>query len=228
MKASGIITYEQSSQLVHSISSTDFSSSSFSELKSLILESTVRHDSLKTRTLLLSRQCLDDVRKQLEEQKIPIVDSPNEGEALCAYLTSTGRAYASATEDMDCCVFGDGPVIRYLARSVTSFHQSQSLSLALSTGELGLTREQYVDLMILCGSDFSSTLKRVGDKTALKLIKKHGSIEKILALGNYEPNEGFDYVGARRVFLEGTKQMEEFVSMEELDEAIRVYRSEND
>lgn len=46
---------------------------------------------------------------------------------------------------------------------------------------LGLTYEQFVDLCILCGCDYCSSIKGVGPKTALKLVKQHGSLEKIIA-----------------------------------------------
>lgn len=40
---------------------------------------------------------------------------------------------------------------------------------------------QFIDLCILCGSDFTKkTIKNIGIKTALKLIKQHNNIENIL------------------------------------------------
>ena len=50
-------------------------------------------------------------------------------------------------------------------------------------GGPGLTNAQFVDFCILCGCDYSGTIRGVGPKTALKLIKEHGSIEEILRKG---------------------------------------------
>jgi flap endonuclease-1 len=45
--------------------------------------------------------------------------------------------------------------------------------------ELRLTREQLVDLAILVGTDFNEGVQGVGPKTALKLIRSHGTLESL-------------------------------------------------
>jgi flap endonuclease-1 len=45
---------------------------------------------------------------------------------------------------------------------------------------LELTFEQFVDLCILCGCDYCNTIKGVGPKTALKLIKQFKNIEGVV------------------------------------------------
>jgi len=45
---------------------------------------------------------------------------------------------------------------------------------------LQLERQSFVDLALLCGTDFSQRLKNIGPFTALKLIKEHHSIEALL------------------------------------------------
>ncbi|RKP06043.1 5'-3' exonuclease [Thamnocephalis sphaerospora] len=76
------------------------------------------------------------------------------------------------------------------------------MNFAVARETLGMTRAQFVDMCILCGTDFSSTLEKVGPIRAVELIQKHGSIEKILeAVGEkHPPREGFDFAQARRVF----------------------------
>jgi flap endonuclease-1 len=46
-------------------------------------------------------------------------------------------------------------------------------------GYHGITRDQLVDLAILIGTDFNEGVKGIGPKTALKLIKRHGSLEAL-------------------------------------------------
>ena len=43
-----------------------------------------------------------------------------------------------------------------------------------------LTYPQFVDLCILCGCDYCSSIKGIGPKTALKYIKQFGSLERVL------------------------------------------------
>lgn len=69
---------------------------------------------------------------------------------------------------------------------------------------LGLTRAAFIDLCILCGTDFSSTLPQIGPVRALDKIRRYGTIEAILATLEARhqpgPNGLFDYLAARKVF----------------------------
>ena len=63
--------------------------------------------------------------------------------------------------------------------------------------DLELNYTQFIDLCILCGCDYTCTIPKVGPVNALKLIKKHITID------NFEnvPKE-FDYQTARRLFIQ--------------------------
>ncbi|KAJ1826359.1 hypothetical protein LPJ56_002216 [Coemansia sp. RSA 2599] len=125
-----------------------------------------------------------------------------ESEAVCASLDAAGIVDATCSEDLDVLPFGG----RRLLRNFGSPNgQMVLIDSARALSELQLTREAFIDLCILCGTDFSSTLKSVGPITALKLIQQHGSIESILATGEYEPREFFDYEIARRIFASKTQ-----------------------
>ncbi len=45
--------------------------------------------------------------------------------------------------------------------------------------DLGISREQLVDIAILIGTDFNEGVKGIGPKKALSLIQKHGTIENL-------------------------------------------------
>lgn len=68
-----------------------------------------------------------------------------------------------------------------LVRNITSMHGP----LLLISGQevraaLDLDRARFIDLALLLGTDFSQRIKNVGPTRALKLIRKHGSIEQII------------------------------------------------
>ena len=46
--------------------------------------------------------------------------------------------------------------------------------------ELSITREQLIDVGILIGTDFNDGVRGIGPKTALKLIRENGRLERIL------------------------------------------------
>ena len=76
-----------------------------------------------------------------------------------------------------------------------------------------MSYEEFIDLCILCGCDYTEWIEGVGPVTAFKLMKQHGSIEKVLEWMEKEnessskkrkygiPNqENFNYKEARLLF----------------------------
>ena len=64
---------------------------------------------------------------------------------------------------------------------------------------LGIAREQLIDVAMLVGTDYNEGVKGIGPKTALKLIKRYGSIEEVVRARRIEL--GFDPEEVRRIFL---------------------------
>jgi len=75
---------------------------------------------------------------------------------------------------------------------------------AEARGALNLERNSFVDLALLCGTDFTTRIKNIGPVTALKLIRKYGSIENLLQDPAAHPLHVADYLeeirAARGVF----------------------------
>lgn len=131
-------------------------------------------DKASKRNIHITKQQTEDVKTLLTLMGIPIINAPCEAEAQCAELVKSGKAYATATEDMDALTFGTPVVIRNIKDKVVEINMSKVL-----TG-LEITYEQFIDFCILCGCDYCETIKGIGPKTALKLVRKHGNIETIL------------------------------------------------
>ncbi|MDI3485520.1 MAG: flap endonuclease, partial [Methanolobus sp.] len=93
---------------------------------------------------------VEDSKKLLAAMGIPYVDAPSEGEAQAAYMVKKGDADRIASQDYDSLLFGSPKVVRNLTVS----------------GKVG--------------TDYNDGIEGVGPKTALKLVKEHGNIERIL------------------------------------------------
>ncbi|CAO3594214.1 unnamed protein product [Absidia cylindrospora] len=131
-----------------------------------------------------------------------LVCENHEAEAMCANLVRNGNADGIISEDMDSIVFGDGPLLRYFC---TKNKPILEVNPVVARQQLGLTRTEFLDLCILCGTDFGSKIYGIGPHRALELVKQHGSIEEILIHldpRKYIPEEGFDYRLIRKVFQE--------------------------
>ncbi|KAJ2080387.1 hypothetical protein H4R24_003128 [Coemansia sp. RSA 988] len=128
-----------------------------------------------------------------------VVDGSRESEGVCAHLCRNGVADAVCSEDLDVVVFG--------ARLLRGFYSAGSaaamrlVDVSVACAELGLSHKAFVDLCILCGTDFASTIEKVGPITALRLVREFGSIERILDSGKFHPRPGFHFQIARDVFM---------------------------
>jgi flap endonuclease-1 len=122
----------------------------------------------------------DDCQKLLRLMGVPVVVAPCEAEAQAAALARTGQVYATATEDMDALTFQTPILLRKMTFANQSKSMVQTMNYAKALEGLDLTHDQFVDLCILLGCDYCDTIRGVGPKTALKLLKEHGSIEGIL------------------------------------------------
>ena len=149
------------------------------------------------RSSKLSPEIIESSKKLLTYMGIPYVDAKGEGEAQAAYLVSKGDAYAVASQDYDCLLFGAKRVVRNLAVS-SNLKSLEYYQLDRVLNQLDITREQLVDMGILIGTDFCEGLKGVGAKTALKLARSGKLSEK---LDELQSQSTHDLEEVRDIFL---------------------------
>ncbi|CAG5026654.1 unnamed protein product [Parnassius apollo] len=157
------------------------------------------------RLVKVTKQHGEEARELLKLMGIPVVEAPCEAEAQCAALVKAGKVYATATEDMDALTFGANVLLRHLTFSearkmpVQEFHLDQVLN------GLELNQNEFIDLCILLGCDYCGSIRGIGPKRAIELIKQHRSMEEVLRnidTNKYQPPENWDFENARRLFLE--------------------------
>jgi len=158
------------------------------------------------RTVRASREQSEDVKKLLVLMGVPVLDAPCEAEATCAKLAEAGLVWGTGTEDADALTFGTPLLIKNLNAAEAQKKPIVEINLARALDGLELTMEQFVDLCILMGCDYTDTIKGVGPVTALKMMKEHGSIENVIAAlkkagGKYTLPEPFPYEEARELFI---------------------------
>jgi flap endonuclease-1 len=141
-----------------------------------------------TMTSRLTKEMIAEARELLRLLGIPVVQAPSEAEAQAAHMADVGSVWAAASKDYDSLLFGAPRVVRFLTISGREFLPSQGVARPIVPelierdrflGELGITREQLVDLAILVGTDFNDGVKGIGPKKALKLVREFGSIERM-------------------------------------------------
>ncbi len=155
----------------------------------------------------LSRDMVEEAKKLLDFMGIPWVQAPSEGEAQAAFMAARGDAHASASQDFDSLLFGAPRLVRNMAitgkrklprKRVYVEVKPEMILLEENLKEWGITREQLVDMGIMVGTDYNPGVKGIGPKTALKLIKKYGSLEKIMEARGFRVE---NYQEIREIFL---------------------------
>ena len=110
---------------------------------------------------------MEDAKKLLKLMGTPVIEAPGEAEAQCAIITSMGLTYATASEDMDSLTFGTNFLLRGFNSKKEPIIQ---IELAQVLEGFGMTHEQFVDLCILCGCDYTTNIPGIGPVKAFKLI----------------------------------------------------------
>lgn len=154
----------------------------------------------------------DEVKESAKEliryMGLPIVDAPSDGEQEAAYICRRKDVWATASQDFDSLLFGTPVLLRNLTmtgrRKVPGKDIYREIKTEVIDSEeflrnLGISREQLVDMCILMGTDFNTGIKGIGPKKALKLVRENGDLESVLRkIGEDIP----DYQEIRGIFLD--------------------------
>lgn len=120
-------------------------------------------------------------------------------------MVKAGKIFATATEDMDALTFGSSILLRHMTFSEARKMPIQEFHLSKVLEGLELNHEEFIDLCILLGCDYCDSIRGVGPKRAMDLIKQHRNLETILQnldKSKYPVPEGWAYKEARRLFVE--------------------------
>lgn len=156
------------------------------------------------KSFTLSKYHIDEVKYILNLFGIPTIDSITEADPLCADLAKKNGVYGVSSEDMDILTFGT-PI---LIRGLSSTKKMKEINLKVVLEQLKLNQDEFIDLCILLGCDYTPTIPKIGKKRAFDLILKYRSIDKILEEEGtkYKIPENFNYKDARNIFKNQSSQ----------------------
>lgn len=133
---------------------------------------------------------IEDAKTLLTHMGIPWVQAPGEGEAQTAYMAAKGDVWGAASQDFDSLLYGAPRHIRNLSitgrrklprKNVYIKIEPELLELDKIMRDLEVSRDQLIDIGILVGTDYNPKgIRGVGPKTALKLVKEHGTLEGVI------------------------------------------------
>ncbi|XP_045585131.1 flap endonuclease 1-like [Procambarus clarkii] len=162
-------------------------------------------DKYNRRLVKVTKTHSEEAKTLLKLMGVPYVDAPCEAEAQCAALAKAGKVYGVATEDMDALTFGTPILLRHMTFSearkmpIKEFHLSKILE------EIKISQEEFIDMCILLGCDYCDSIRGIGPKRAIELIRNHKTIDEILKhidTKKYSPPEDWRFAEARKLFIE--------------------------
>ena len=138
-------------------------------------------DKYEKASLRLTKEMVDDVKKLLNLMGVSYIHPDGEGEAYASELCRIGYVDYVLTEDMDTLVYGCPKLIRTcLDRTVKRKDIISVINYEKVIEDFALTQDQFIEFCIFCGCDYCDSVPKIGNITALKLIKEHGNIETII------------------------------------------------
>jgi flap endonuclease-1 len=159
-------------------------------------------------TSRLTPEMVEESKTLLDHLGIPHIQAPSEGESQASYMVQKGEVWAAASQDFDSLLFGTPMLVRNLTFSGRRKLPRQQryvniepelIKLEVTLQNLGITREQLVDIGIIVGTDFNDGVKGLGPKKALKLINELGDLDKVIEAKNLDIPY---YQDIRKIFLE--------------------------
>lgn len=165
-------------------------------------------DKLSKKIIYVSNDHITKCKELFHLFGVPYIVSNGEAESLCAKLCTDKLAYGCISEDTDILANGGDIFIRGFNAS-SNYIVEYSLPKILES--LEVTYDQFIDICILCGCDYTTKIKGIGPLNAYKYIKKYNNIESIIDLIHDDDNktfkkykipENFDYKKAKDLFID--------------------------
>ena len=107
-----------------------------------------------------------------------IVQAPEEADGQLANLIHKGKVDYVVTDDMDILVFGGNKILKNF--TVSSKRYIQEINLDEFKKIANLTQKNIIDIAIIIGCDYCSSVKGIGPIKSYNFIQKYGTLEKAL------------------------------------------------
>ena len=158
-------------------------------------------EKIEKKIIIVKSHHIEQAKNLFDYFGVNYIHAPCEAESLLAVLCKKNIIDCCITEDMDILANGCNFFLKNFS-SDKNYVDEYCLEGILNS----LEYEQFVDLCILCGCDYTNKIYGIGHINAYKLIKNHKNIEGILEhiqdITKYKVPDDFDYKSARKLFYE--------------------------
>lgn len=140
------------------------------------------------RTSRLTPKIVKESKELLKALGLPIIQAVSEAEAQCAFMAEKKDVWATVSQDADALLYSTPRLIRNLTvsqrrRLPTGTYiknNPELIELKQVLKKLKINQDQLMIIAILTGTDYNpGGVFRIGQKTALKLVKQYKSFDKL-------------------------------------------------
>jgi 5'-3' exonuclease len=107
---------------------------------------------------------------------IPYIHAPGEAEAMCCYLGIKGYVHAILTDDSDVLAYG---APRFISKLNGAKNTVEEILYENVLSDLELDSSSFLDLCIMCGTDYNENMRGIGPSKSYSLIKQYRTIDQI-------------------------------------------------
>ena len=137
----------------------------------------------KKQILNISEKDFDLVKVLFQILDVPFYTAPGEAEKMCSKLCIDGLVDAVLSEDTDVLAYRS-PC--FLSKIDTRSETCTLIEFTEIIKELELDKDEFLDVCIMCGTDYNTNIPKVGSINSYKLIQQHGSIENVAENTKYD------------------------------------------
>ena len=138
-------------------------------------------------SIRIKKEMMDESKKLIQYLGLPVIQAPSEAEAQAAFMGEREDVDFVGSTDYDSLLYSAPKIVRNLTLSTRKRLPSgiyvsvnpELIELKEVLSNLDITQDQLIVLAILVGTDYNDGVKKVGQKTALKLIKQYKNFDEL-------------------------------------------------
>tara|TARA_B100000575_G_scaffold257174_1_gene227934 strand:- start:259 stop:1269 length:1011 start_codon:yes stop_codon:yes gene_type:complete len=165
------------------------------------IEEKMKHEKNSIR---IKKYHIDDLKQLLNLMGVSYIHPDGEAEAYASELCRMGYVDYVITEDMDTLVYECPRMIRNcLDKTIKRKDVVSIIDLDTILKDFNMNMKEFIDMCIICGCDYCTTIPKVGTIRAFNYIQKYKTIDSLIDSGKCTniPQEFIDnYSKARELF----------------------------
>jgi flap endonuclease-1 len=154
--------------------------------------------SKQKQTIVINGELVNNIKKMFDDLGIYHFQCIGETDIYMKYFFQNNIIDYAITEDVDFLTHGCDKILynyKYNSDKVKLYDSNIIIK------ELNLSKDEFIDLCVLLGCDYTISPKNIGPVTAYKLILKHKNLESIIEKTNKKYcYDNFEYEKARNMF----------------------------